>query len=102
MSHYKSNVRDIEFNLFEVFGTDQTLETAPFADIDVDTARGIIEEDPPVYDPGTYSVTIPESFAKSFKALLDSEWWRLETIPELGGQLVPRTVVWAIGEQVLG
>ena len=23
MGHYKSNVRDIEFNLFEVFGTDQ-------------------------------------------------------------------------------
>ncbi|MBE7190107.1 acyl-CoA dehydrogenase family protein, partial [Jatrophihabitans endophyticus] len=120
MSHFKSNVRDIEFNLFEVFGTDRTLETAPFTDVDVDTARGIIDEvaklaagplaasfadadrNPPVYDPETYSVTIPESFAKSFKALLDSEWWRLETIPELGGQLVPRTVVWAVAEQVLG
>ncbi len=120
MGHFKSNVRDIEFNLFEVFGTDKTLETAPFADVDEDTARGIIAEvaklaegplaesfadtdrNPPVFDPDTYSVKIPESFKKSYKALFDSEWWRLETLPELGGQLVPRTVVWAVAEQVLG
>ena len=27
MSHYKSNVRDIEFNLFETLGTDDVLKT---------------------------------------------------------------------------
>jgi alkylation response protein AidB-like acyl-CoA dehydrogenase len=120
MGHFKSNVRDIEFNLFEVFGTDALLEKAPFEDIDEDTARGIIAEvaklaegplaasfadadrNPPVFDPDTNSVTVPESLKKSFKALYDSEWWRTETLPELGGQLVPRTVVWAIAEQVLG
>ena len=120
MGHYKSNVRDIDFNLFEVFGTDAVLAKAPFEDLDEDTARGIIAEvaklaegplaasfidtdrNPPVFDPDTYSVTIPDPFKKSFKALLDSEWWRVETLPELGGQLVPRTVVWAIAEQVLG
>jgi alkylation response protein AidB-like acyl-CoA dehydrogenase len=47
-------------------------------------------------------VKIPESFKKSYQALHDSEWWRVETIPELGGQLVPRTLVWAIAEQILG
>ena len=47
-------------------------------------------------------MTLPESFKKSFKTLFDSEWWRLETLPELGGQLVPRTVVWGVAEQVLG
>jgi alkylation response protein AidB-like acyl-CoA dehydrogenase len=120
MGHFKSNVRDIEFNLFEVFGTDAVLTKAPYDDIDEDTARGMIAEvaklaegplaasfvdadrNPPVFDPDTNSVTMPESFAKSFKALLDSEWWRVETVPELGGQLVPRTLVWAIAEQVLG
>jgi len=120
MSHFKSNVRDIEFNLFEVFGTDKLLGNGLFADVDEDTARGIIAEvaklaegplaasfvdgdrNPPVYDPNTYSVTMPESIKKSYKALQDSEWWRLETLPELGGQLVPRTVVWAVAEQVLG
>jgi alkylation response protein AidB-like acyl-CoA dehydrogenase len=120
MGHFKSNVRDIEFNLFEVFGTDKVLGTGPFADIDEDTARGILAEvaklaagplaesfadadrNPPVFDPATSSVTLPESFKKSFKTLHDSEWWRLETVPELGGQLVPRTIVWSVAEQVLG
>ena len=41
MSHYKSNLRDIEFNLFEVFGTDKVLGTGPFADLDVDTAKAV-------------------------------------------------------------
>ncbi|HEX3336267.1 MAG TPA: acyl-CoA dehydrogenase [Jatrophihabitans sp.] len=120
MGHFKSNVRDIEFNLFEVFGTDAVLGVGPFADLDVDTARGMIAEvaklaegplaesfadgdrNPPVFDPDTNSVTVPESVKKSFKTLYDSEWWRLETIPELGGQLAPRTVVWAVAEQILG
>jgi alkylation response protein AidB-like acyl-CoA dehydrogenase len=120
MSHFKSNVRDIEFNLFEVFGTGEVLEKAPFDELDEDTARGMIAEvaklaegplaasfaeadrNPPVFDPDTHSVKIPEAFKKSYKALDDSEWWRVETIPELGGQLVPRTLVWAIAEQILG
>jgi alkylation response protein AidB-like acyl-CoA dehydrogenase len=120
MGHFKSNVRDIEFNLFEVFGTDEVLEKAPFEELDEPTARGMIAEaaklaegplaasfadadrNPPVFDPETHTVKIPESFKKSYQALQDSEWWRVETIPELGGQLAPRTLVWAIAEQVLG
>jgi alkylation response protein AidB-like acyl-CoA dehydrogenase len=120
MGHYKSNVRDIEFNLFEVLGTDKVLGTAPFSELDEQTARGILHEvaklaegplaasfadtdrNPPVFDPDTHSVTVPDGFKKSFKILRDSEWWRLETIPELGGQLLPRTIVWAVAEQVLG
>jgi alkylation response protein AidB-like acyl-CoA dehydrogenase len=120
MGHFKSNVRDVEFNLFEVFGTDKVLAKAPYADVDEETARGMIEEvaklaegplaasfvdgdrNPPVFDPDTNSVTVPESVKQSFQALYDSEWWRTETIPELGGQLVPRALVWAIAEQVLG
>ena len=32
MSHYKSNVRDQEFNLFEVFGLDKVLGSGDYAD----------------------------------------------------------------------
>src|SRR3954468_23217264 len=78
MGHYKSNVRDIEFNLFEVFGTDETLQNAPFEDLDEATARGILKEvaklaegplaesfsdadrNPPVFDPATHTVKITE------------------------------------------
>jgi alkylation response protein AidB-like acyl-CoA dehydrogenase len=120
MSHFKSNVRDVTFNLFEVFGTGEILAREPFADLDETTAREIIGEvaklaegplaasfavadrNPPVFDPKTYTVRLPEQFKKSWKALVDSEWWRLLTIPELGGQLVPRTVAWAVAEQILG
>jgi alkylation response protein AidB-like acyl-CoA dehydrogenase len=120
MGHFKSNVRDIEFNLFEVFGTDQVIGKEPFADLDEETARGMLHEvaklaegplaesfadadrNPPVFDPDTNSVTLPESLKKSWKALRDSEWWRLETTPDLGGQLAPRTLVWAVAEQILG
>ena len=97
MSHFKSNVRDVEFNLFEVFGTDRMLSQAPFGDVDLETARGIIAEvaklaegplaesfvdadrNPPVFDPDNHTVKIPESFKKSYKALHDSEWWRVDT-----------------------
>ena len=42
MSHYKSNLRDIEFNLFEVFGRREILGTGPFAEVDEDTARDML------------------------------------------------------------
>src|SRR3954465_5685593 len=120
MGHFKSNVRDIEFNLVEVFGTDRALDKAPFDELDVETARGMIAEvaklaegplaesfvdadrNPPVFDPATNSVTLPDSLKKSWKVLYASEWGRTETIPGLGGQLVPRTLTWGIAEQVLG
>jgi alkylation response protein AidB-like acyl-CoA dehydrogenase len=120
MSHYKSNLRDIEFNLFEVFGRQELLGSEPFADIDPDTARGILEEvnrlatgplaesfadadrNPPVFDPATHTVTMPESFRKSFRALMDAEWFRLTLPPELGGTLAPRTLSWAVAEFILG
>jgi alkylation response protein AidB-like acyl-CoA dehydrogenase len=120
MGHYKSNIRDIEFNLFEVLGTETLLGLAPFADIEEETARGIIAEvarlaegpvaesfadgdrNPPVFHPESHTVTLPESVKRSFETLRRAEFWRLETHPELGGQLVPRTVIWAVAEQILG
>src|SRR5580765_6691859 len=120
MGHFKSNVRDIEFNLFEVFGTGDALGVEPFAELDEDTARGMIREvarlaegplaesfadtdrNPPVYDPTTYSVTIPDSFKKSYKAWQDAEYWRVGIPAEIGGQVAPRSLHWALGEQVLG
>jgi alkylation response protein AidB-like acyl-CoA dehydrogenase len=120
MSHYKSNLRDVEFNLFEVFGRQDLLGKEPFAEVDMDTARGILDEvnrlatgplaesftdsdrNPPVFDPATGSVTMPESFRKSYRALMDAEWYRLTLPPELGGTLAPRSLGWAVAEFILG
>ncbi len=120
MSHYKSNVRDIEFNLFEVLARDEVLGQAPFEEIDPGTARSILAEvdrlaredlaasfedsdrNPPVYDPKTHSVTMPESFKKSYRAWMDAEWFRLVLDADLGGQPVPSTLAWSVAEMVLG
>ncbi|CAN5468794.1 hypothetical protein BH10ACT10_BH10ACT10_15840 [soil metagenome] len=120
MSHYKSNIRDIEFNLFEVLGRDEILGRGPFEDIDGDTARSILAEvnrlagdelaasyqdsdrHAPVFDPANGTADVPESFAKSYQAWMDAEYWRLSIPTELGGQPAPSTLVWALGELVLG
>ena len=41
MSHYKTNMRDIEFNLFEVLNRDEILGTGPFETIDLNAPGGI-------------------------------------------------------------
>jgi len=120
MSHYKSNLRDVEFNLFELFNRQDVLGKEPFEEIDLDTARGILDEvrrlaegplaesfadgdrNPPVFDPATHEVTMPESFKKSYQALMDAEWYRLTLPPELGGTNAPRTLGWAAAEFILG
>ncbi len=120
MGHFRSNLRDIEFNLFEVLRRQDLFGTGPFGDVDEETARGILDEvkrlaegpladsftdadrNPPVFDPATHSVTMPESFKKSYNAFIDAEWFRLEVPPELGGTTVPRSLAWSIAELVLG
>src|ERR1700730_10014815 len=120
MGHYKSNLRDIEFNLFEVLGRQELLGSEHFPEIDEQTARGILDEvnrlatgpiadsfteadrNPPVFDPGTSSVRMPEAFRKSFQAFMDAEWFRLEPPPELGGTQAPRSLHWALAELILG
>jgi alkylation response protein AidB-like acyl-CoA dehydrogenase len=120
MTHYRSNLRDIEFNLFEVFGSADNMGKGPFAEMDADTAREILTEvdrlasgplaepfadndrTPPVFDPATYSVTMPESFTKAFNALKDSEWWRLDLPEHLGGTGAPPTLRWAAAELFVG
>src|SRR5580658_7696387 len=97
MSHYKSNLRDIEFNLFEVLGRQEILGAGPVAEALVDGDRN-----PPVFDPATGDVAMPESFKKSFRALMDAEWWRLSVPPELGGTVVPRSLAWAAASFILG
>lgn len=44
MSHYKSNLRDVEFNLFELFNRQDILGTGPFEEVDTDTAKSILTE----------------------------------------------------------
>jgi alkylation response protein AidB-like acyl-CoA dehydrogenase len=120
MGHYKSNLRDIEFNLFEVLGQDEILGTGPFAEVDGETAREVLAEvdriaredlaasfeeadrTPPVFDPETHTAPLPDAFKKSYRTWMDAEFWRLATHADLGGTPAPSTMEWAVGEMVLG
>ena len=44
MGHYKSNLRDVEFNLFEVFRRQDLFGSGPYAELDEETARSILDE----------------------------------------------------------
>jgi len=120
MRHYKHNLRDLEFTLFELLGRDQVLGSGPFDEVDGETAREMLAEvarlatddlapslldsdrNPPVFDPATHSVRLPESFRRSYQAYVDAEFWRADVPVELGGTAIPPSLRWAIAELVLG
>ena len=120
MGHYKSNLRDLQFNLFELLNLEQVLEDGDFGDLDKETAIDMLREvkslsegviadsfadadrNPPVFDPETHSVTIPESFKKSYNAYIEAGWDKVGLHEELGGLPAPRSLYWALAEMVLG
>jgi hypothetical protein len=120
MSHYKSNLRDIEFNLFEVLRRQDLLGEPPYPELDEQTARSILAEmdklaagplaasfadadrNPPVFDPATNSVRVPESLRASYRAFMAAGFYRLSLPAELGGTPAPRSLNWAMAELILG
>jgi len=120
VSHYKSNLRDIEFNLYEVLGTNERLGQGPYADMDMDTARNVLREverlsvedfaasfeegdrTPPAFDVATGSVTLPAGLKKSLDAFFAGEWFRLDLPEHLGGYGAPASLRWACAELLCG
>jgi alkylation response protein AidB-like acyl-CoA dehydrogenase len=120
MGHYKSNVRDLEFNLFEVLELEKALATGEFGDLDGESVRQMLDEasklaegpvaesfavsdrNPPTFDPETHAVAIPEPFKKSFHTWRQGEWFRIGLDEGVGGVPAPAMVAWAINELALG
>ncbi|GLP81118.1 acyl-CoA dehydrogenase [Mycobacterium antarcticum] len=120
MGHYKSNVRDLEFNLFEVLQLEKVLASGEFGDLDAASIRDMLSEaarlaegplaesfaecdrHPPTFDPETHSVTLPEPFKKSFRAWQQGEWFRIGLSEDVGGVPAPSMLSWAINEFPLG
>ena len=120
MGHYKSNVRDLEFNLFETLSLEQVLADEAFGDLDGESVRQMLSEaarlaegpvaesfadgdrHPPTFDPDTHVVSLPEPFKKSLHAWRAGEWFRVGLDENIGGVPAPSTVQWAVNELVLG
>jgi alkylation response protein AidB-like acyl-CoA dehydrogenase len=119
LGHYITNVRDIEFNLFEVLNLGDVLASGGYGDLDVDTVRTMIDEvarlaegplaesfaaadrNPPVFDPDRHTISVPGELAKSVQAVKDAEWWRIGIAEEIGGVPAPAPLTWAIHEMLL-
>ncbi|GFG49738.1 acyl-CoA dehydrogenase [Mycolicibacterium agri] len=119
MGHYIANVRDIEFNLFEVLQLNRVLEAGGYGDLDTDTVRTMLDEvarlaegpvadsfadadrNPPEFDPQNHTVSVPAELAKSVQAVKDAEWWRIGLDERVGGVPAPAALTWAINEMLL-
>ncbi|OSC40861.1 acyl-CoA dehydrogenase [Mycobacterium decipiens] len=119
MGHYIANVRDLEFNLFEVLDVGAVLGTGRYSELDADTVRTILAEvarlaegpvaesfahadrNPPVFDPATHSISVSDELVKTVQAIKEAEWWRLGMPEEIGGMAAPPPLTWAVNEMIL-
>jgi alkylation response protein AidB-like acyl-CoA dehydrogenase len=118
MSHYKSNLRDITFNLFEVNQTQQYMGKGPFGQMDEESARTILAEVEKLcadkiaasFKEGDQipctlkdgNVTIPAGLSKSIQAFFEGEWHKLEITEARGGYGATPSLRWATLEMIVG
>ena len=120
MGHYRSNVRDLEFNLFEMLALDKVFATGAFGELDSESVRQMLDEaaklaegpmaeafadtdrHPPTFDPATHTVSLPGPFKKALRAWRDGDWLRVGMTEDIGGVAAPSMVEWAINEFALG
>ncbi|MBK8261334.1 MAG: acyl-CoA dehydrogenase [Nannocystis sp.] len=120
-AHYKSNLRDIFFNLFEVLEIgSSTLGRGPFAGFDEETARAtltnyeefcqrelaptFVETDrvPLEFDAESGAVTVPPGLTRSLRSMLEGGWHMLAMPERLDGVGAPPSVFWATFELTAG
>ena len=117
MSHYRSNLRDIEFNLFEANHIEEHL-TGPFGEIDSETARALLREverlavdefarsfaaadrNPPYLEDG--EVRLPSELKESLDAYYAGGWDKFSLPTEIGGGGAPPSLGWAVAEMLVG
>jgi alkylation response protein AidB-like acyl-CoA dehydrogenase len=118
--HYRPNLRDIFFNLFEVLEIQSSvLGKPPFDSMDEDSARAALEgflevlqsSWTPAFVPGDRegaifdgkgNVKLPASYLKALDAYFGGGWNKLELPEHLGGFGAPPSVRWAAFELMSG
>ncbi|MCE5289622.1 MAG: acyl-CoA dehydrogenase [Nocardiaceae bacterium] len=119
MGHYIANLRDIEFNLFEVLELGKLLDAGAYGDMDTETARTTLSEvarmaedliaetfvegdrNPPVFLPHEHRITMSNELAKTVQAVKEAEWWRIGVAESIGGVPAPAPMAWAILEMLM-
>ena len=116
MTHYRSNLRDLEFNLFQVhrLGDYITRSSAMEADTAVDVLRemerlareewsaSFVDADRADIGLVDGNVNLPESLKVSLAALRAGGWDRVGLEEGMGGTPVPHLLFWALQELLLG
>lgn len=118
-NHYKPNLRDLFFNLFEFLDIGRTsLGKGPFGDIDETAARQTLEtfaqvcvneiapsfaeseHAPPTLENG--EVKLPPLLKKAIAAYYEAGMNQLELPPHLGGLGAPPSLAWSAFEMMVG
>jgi hypothetical protein len=120
VQHFKPNLRDVFFNLFEVLEIQSSvLGKAPFESMDEQTARasleGMLEVMQAKWTPtfasgdregahfdGVGNVKLPAGFVDALKAYYDGGWNNIELPESLGGFGAPPTIRWSAFELMAG
>jgi alkylation response protein AidB-like acyl-CoA dehydrogenase len=119
MAHYIPNLRDIEFNLFEVFGLGDRLGKGPFAQMDAETAHGVLREvervatgpfadsfvegdRTPLTRDDDGNVRVPPGIHRALDAYFEGGWGALNLPVHLGGFGCPPSLAWAGSSLLLG
>lgn len=119
MSHYKTNLRDIFFNIFEVNHVEDYLDDDLFEGFDADAVKDILYEldrlareefaasftsadrNPPQLD-AAGNVELSSELRHSLDAFYDGGWDRLGLPAGVGGTPVPASVYWSAAELLVG
>ena len=120
LGHYIANVRDIEFNLFEVLKLGRgsrlgRLRRSRHRHRAHHARRGRAgwrKVPSPNRSPTPtatrrcstrrrHTISVPAELAKSVQAVKEAEWWRIGLAEEVGGVAAPAALTWAINEMLL-
>ena len=120
LGHYIANVRDLEFNLFEVLDVGAVLGAGDYRDLDEETVRTILgrsrprwrkarspnrSPSPTITRPSStrppHTISVPPELAKTVQAIKTAGWWRLGVAEEIGGMPAPRPLAWAVNEMII-
>ncbi|MBQ7805958.1 acyl-CoA dehydrogenase [Rhodococcus sp. (in: high G+C Gram-positive bacteria)] len=120
MSHYRSNLRDIKFDLFDLLDRGSVYGSGLFDEFGVDAAHTVLDEaeryatnklastfadgdrEPVTFDAADNSVRLPSAYRQSAADYLNSGWLDLELPQAMSEQAIPPSLKWCVTEMMLG